>query len=526
MTFLVHQLITRCAQASPTAPALSYQNLSLDYATLQASVATWAAGLQALGLCENQRVAVYLPKQFSAVLAIFACMAAGGVAVPINPGLKAAQVRHILQDSGATFLISHRTRASLLADHFTVCPALKHLVLVDAEPEQAAATIWPIAVHSRQILDQAESMSLPTRIDADMAAILYTSGSTGLAKGVILSHANIVAGAQSVSGYLHNSADDRLLAVLPLSFDYGLSQLTCAFYVGASVVLLDYLVPNDIVRAVPRYGITGLAAVPSLWQKLAELNWPAVPQLRYLTNSGGALSLPTIQALQHALPSAALFLMYGLTEAFRSTFLPPDQLKLHPSSIGKAIPNATLMLLNAAGEECGVDEPGELVHRGALVAKGYWNNPQANAVRFKPLPGQPIGLSQPEFAVWSGDLMRRDADGFLYFLGRRDAQIKSAGYRVSPDEIESVVTGLPEVTLAVAQGVPHPQLGQAIVLWVQATCTVAVLQRYCRTHLANFMQPFDYIVLSEIPLNMNGKPDRAALLDEYLTQTAFTEPAV
>jgi acyl-CoA synthetase (AMP-forming)/AMP-acid ligase II len=288
---------------------------------------------------------------------------------------------------------------------------------------------------------------------------------------------------------------------------------------------LDYLVPNDIVRAVPHYKITGLAAVPSLWHKLAELNWPAVPQLRYLTNSGGTLPLSTIQSLQHALPNTALFLMYGLTEAFRSTYLPPEQLKIRPNSIGKAIPNAQLMLLNAEGEECGVDEPGELVHRGALVAKGYWNNPQATTARFKPLPEQPIGLSQPEIAVWSGDLMRRDADGFLYFLGRRDAQIKTAGYRVSPDEIESVVIDLPEVTLAVAQGVPHPQLGQAIVLWVQATCQVTVVQRYCRTHLANFMQPCDYIVLSEMPLTMNGKPDRTALLDEYL-QTTLTEPVV
>ena len=518
MVFLVHQLIAQAAVSTPLAPALWHRNQTQDYASLQASIVAWAGALQALGLVENQRVALYLPKQFSAVWGLFATMAAGGVAVPINPALKAAQVQHIVQDSGATILISHQTRVRLLAEHLRECPTLQHIVLVDAVPTPNWLSELPIPVQSLQALPEAAFCPPAARIDADMALILYTSGSTGLAKGVMLSHANLIAGAQSVVSYLHNTAADRLLAALPLSFDYGLSQLTCAFMVGASVVLLDYLVPQDVVQAVRHYGVTGLAAVPSLWQKLAPLDWPEVPQLRYLTNSGGALPVGTTQALQQKLPDTAIFLMYGLTEAFRSTYLPPEQLQQRPDSIGQAIPNAQILLVNAEGERCGVDEPGELVHRGALVAMGYWNNPQATAACFRPLPTWITGLSQPEIGVWSGDIMRQDAAGYLYFIGRRDAQIKTAGYRVSPDEVEAVVCGMPEVTLAVAQGVPDAALGQAIIVWVQAVCTVAAVQQHCRLHLPNFMQPKQCIVLAELPLNPNGKPDRAALLRLYQTQ--------
>ena len=522
MAHLVHHIIAQSAAKSPQAPALIYQDQTLDYATLNTQITGWAANLRALGLADNDRVALYLPKQFPAVFGIYASMAAGGVAVPINPGLKATQVQHIVRDSGATVLVTHRTRANLLVDHLADCPALQHLIIIDAQPADISAIIWPQKVHPGNILDHTiPATPWPNRKATDMAAILYTSGSTGLAKGVVLSHANLVIGAQSVVRYIRNTADDRLLAVLPLSFDYGLNQLSSAFSVGASVVLLDYLVPNDIIQAIPRYQITGLAAVPTLWQKLARLDWPAVPHLRYLTNSGGTLPIASIQALQQAVPNAALYLMYGLTEAFRSTYLPPDQLAQRPGSIGKAIPNAQLLLLNADGQECAPDEPGELVHAGALVAQGYWNNPKASLACFKPLP-QALAGTKPSMAVWSGDIMRRDAEGYLYYIGRRDTQIKTAGYRVSPDEIETLVSHLAEVTHAVAQGVPDTALGQAIVLWVQATCTLATIRRYCQTHLPNFMLPQEYVILPTIPLNQNGKPDRAAILRDYLASTAET----
>jgi acyl-CoA ligase (AMP-forming) (exosortase A-associated) len=357
-----------------------------------------------------------------------------------------------------------------------------------------------------------------------MAAILYTSGSTGNPKGVVLSHRNMVAGARSVASYLGNTPDDRILAVLPLSFDAGLSQLTTAFSVGASVVLMDYLLPRDVIRAVARYKVTGLGAVPPLWNQLVGLDWPidAVESLRYITNTGGAMPMPTTRALQKALPNTKIFLMYGLTEAFRSTYLPPDQVDIRPESMGKAIPNAEILVVNEQGEECKPDEPGELVHRGALVALGYWNDPEKTAERFKPSPTQPPEIPNPELAVWSGDRVKKDEEGYLYFISRQDDMIKTSGYRVSPTEVEEVVYGSGLVAGAAALGLAHATLGQAIALIAShhsntddAEQLREQLIAHCRKELPNFMVPLAVIVRDSLPHNQNGKIDRRALVDEY-----------
>jgi acyl-CoA ligase (AMP-forming) (exosortase A-associated) len=362
------------------------------------------------------------------------------------------------------------------------------------------------------------------RIDTDMAAILYTSGSTGNPKGVVLSHRNMVAGARSVASYLGNTPDDRILAVLPLSFDAGLSQLTTAFSVGASVVLMDYLLPRDVIRAAARYGVTGLAAVPPLWNQLVGLEWPSevASSMRYITNTGGAMPKPTTRALREALPNTKVFLMYGLTEAFRSTYLPPDEVDRRPDSIGKAIPNAEIMVINEAGEECAAREPGELVHRGALVAMGYWNDPAKTAERFKPCPGQPAELPITELAVWSGDQVMRDEEGFLYFINRKDEMIKTSGYRVSPTEVEEIVYGCSGVAGAVALGLPHPTLGQAILLLATSSHDEDTerplrdqLLAYCRRELPNYMVPLEVVIRDSLPHNQNGKIDRRALYGEY-----------
>jgi len=243
-----------------------------------------------------------------------------------------------------------------------------------------------------------------------------------------------------VASYLGNSATDRILAVLPLSFDAGLSQLTTAFSVGACVVLMDYLLPRDVVRAIARYEVTGLAGVPSLWNQLKALHWPeqAVQSLRYITNTGGAMPVSTTRTLQQILPNTLIFLMYGLTESFRSTYLPPDQLNIRPQSMGKAIPNVQILVINEDGEECAPNEPGELVHRGALVSLGYWNDPEKTAERFKPCPALPPEIPNTELAVWSGDQVMKDTEGYLYFIGRKDEMIKTSGYRVSPTEVEEI----------------------------------------------------------------------------------------
>jgi acyl-CoA ligase (AMP-forming) (exosortase A-associated) len=349
-----------------------------------------------------------------------------------------------------------------------------------------------------------------------MAAILYTSGSTGMPKGVVLSHRNLLAGAESVSQYLTNTAEDVILAALPLSFDAGFSQLTTGFTVGAHVVLMNYLLPRDVVRLCAKHGVTGLTCVPPLWIQLADCDWPAdaAAGLRYFANTGGRLPRATLAKLRALLPNAAPFLMYGLTEAFRSTYLDPAEVDRRPDSIGKAIPNAEIVVVREDGSLCDPGEEGELVHRGALVSLGYWNDPERTAERFRPAPGREGGLCTTELAVWSGDVVVRDEEGFLYFVSRRDEMIKTSGYRVSPTEIEEAVYDTGLARDAVAIGVPDPRLGQQIVLVVGGEVDSAALLDALRRQLPLYMVPKEITVRPELPRSPNGKFDRALLRQE------------
>ncbi len=518
MSELVHDFIFAAARRAPQAQALAYGAQRLDYAALAQAVSRAAQLLLGAGVMRAERVAVYLEKRIENVAACFGAACAGAAFVPVNPLLKADQVAYILADCNVRILVTSVARLRLLAPALSGCPDL-HTVLVVGTgelPQLAGITVlgW----------DQPPGAQLgPHRvIDTDMAAILYTSGSTGNPKGVVLSHRNMAAGALSVASYLELTAQDRVLAVLPLSFDYGLSQLTSAFHAGACVVLINHLFARDIVKAVADEAITGLAAVPPLWIQLAQLEWPAQCTLRYLTNSGGAMPLPTVAALRAALPGASLFLMYGLTEAFRSTYLPPSELDRRPDSMGRAIPNAEVLVVRADGSLCDVDEPGELVHRGALVALGYWNDPARTAERFRPAPGQDPALPLREIAVWSGDTVRRDAQGFLYFIGRSDDMIKVSGYRISPTEIEEALHAARLVAEVAAFGVPHPVLGHAIVLLAVARegepVTPNVLLKECQRRLPAYMVPAHIdIRLEAFPRNPNGKIDRKLLQQSYFT---------
>src|SRR5690348_15179358 len=405
---------------------------------------------------------------------MFGSARAGCVFVPINPLLKPAQIGHIMRDCSVRALVTSPERAAGLEQTLAECPELQHLVLVGgAEPSRPGARV---AIHRWEtLLEQTRNAAVHRTIDADVLSIFYTSGSTGKPKGVVLSHRNMVTGAHSVAQYLQNVPSDRLLAVLPFSFDYGFSQLSTAFSVGASVALMDYLLPRDVITQVAKEGITGLAGVPPLWGQLADLEWPeeARRTLRYITNSGGAMPQATLRKLRASLPRTRPFLMYGLTEAFRSTYLPPEELDRRPDSMGKAIPNAEILVVRPDGTPCEANEPGELVHRGSLVALGYWNDPVKTAERYKPVPGQDPALVLTELAVWSGDTERLDEEGFLYFIGARDEMIKTSDYRVSPTEIEEVVLATGLVGEVVALGVPHKTLGQAIVILATARAGTA-----------------------------------------------------
>ncbi|HJW54167.1 MAG TPA: acyl-CoA ligase (AMP-forming), exosortase A system-associated [Burkholderiaceae bacterium] len=519
MSGLIHEFVFDRARATPDAEALVDRDRRLSYGDLATHLDKMASALLSAGLARSERVGVFLDKRIETVVSLFGASAAGGVFVPINPLLKADQVAHILADCNVCILVTSAQRLHMLAPVLPCCADLHTIVVVDdveARPSVAAARI----VQWDDFLSDANTTTPHRCIDSDMAAILYTSGSTGRPKGVVLSHRNLVAGAKSVVQYLENNASDRILAVLPLSFDYGLSQLTTAFCCGATAVLMNYLLPRDVIKMIEEERITGLAAVPPLWIQLAQQRWPRHTALRYVTNSGGAMPRKVLESLRHILPEARVFLMYGLTEAFRSTFLPPSELERRPDSIGRAIPGAEILVVRPDGSPCAVDEPGELVHRGVHVSLGYWNSPDKTAERFRPLPGAHAGLPLREIAVWSGDTVRMDAEGFLYFIGRRDEMIKVSGYRVSPTEIEEVLHATGRVTEVTVFGVPHPNLGQAIVAVVVPVpgreVTSAMLTKECRACLPAYMVP-SHVEFSHhaLPRNANGKIDRPALQNKF-----------
>jgi len=519
MNDLIHEFIFSSARRTPAAEALVHGTRRLDYAALATLVQRAADGFLAAGLGRGERVAVYLEKTVENVASMFGASAAGGVFVPVNPLLKPEQVAYILADCNVRILVTSADRLRQMGGALAACPDLRK-VIVTGTPGALPALDGVEVVGWEAALDVSMPQKPHRAIDTDMAAILYTSGSTGKPKGVVLAHRNMVAGAESVASYLENTPEDRILSVLPLSFDYGLSQLTTAFSVGATAVLINYLLPRDILNAVQAERITGLAAVPPLWIQLAQLDWPADSTLRYLTNSGGAMQRPTLAALRSKLPNAKPFLMYGLTEAFRSTYLPPAEADRRPDSMGKAIPNAEVMVLRPDGTECEPGEPGELVHRGALVSLGYWNDPAKTAERFKPFVSRHHGLVLTEIAVWSGDTVRKDEEGFLYFISRNDEMIKTSGYRVSPSEVEEVIYAHPDVAEAAALGVAHPNLGQAIVVIALARegsgLTAEALLANCKPRLPAYMLPARIIMAeASLPRNPNGKIDRKLLSQQF-----------
>jgi len=515
---LLHHLVTAAAERAGERIALSAGTHSFSYAALHEAIEAAASGLKALGLTRGERVAIYLDKRPEFVAAAFGASAAGGVFVPINPILKADQVGYILRDCNVRVLITSPERVAALRHTLATCHDLRHVVFT-GDPTELPALEGASAHRWTTFLATARTPGHRV-IDADMAAILYTSGSTGRPKGVVLSHRNLVTGARSVAQYLDNHADDALLAALPLSFDAGFSQLTTAFSAGARVVLLNYLLPRDVLKAVERERVTGLTAVPPLWIQLAQLQWPEgiTEHLRYIANTGGRMPLDTLTRLRTQLPKTRPFLMYGLTEAFRATYLPPEEIDRRPDSIGKAIPNAEVRVLREDGSECAPNEPGELVQRGALVAMGYWNDAEKTAERFRPLPphAREGGLMLPEIAVFSGDTVRRDEDGFLYFIGRRDEMIKTSGYRVSPTEVEEILYATGLVGECAAFGVPHDTLGHSIVAIVTAaaggTLDTAALLAECRSRMPAYMVPARFDVRDgPLPRNPNGKIDRKTL---------------
>jgi acyl-CoA ligase (AMP-forming) (exosortase A-associated) len=517
MDFLIHHMLQATAGRLPEKEALVHGEERLSYREVARRVAGLAAGLREAGTKAMDRIGIYLEASVPQALAIFSVSRAGGVYVPINGLLFPEQVAHIARDCQMKGLITTREKFASVAGMLGEVPDLEFVVLVGkGEPVDSSLVAYDF--------EKFCALSLPSSwreqaIGKDLGAILYTSGSTGKPKGVMLSHEQVMAGSSIVSRYLEISEKDRILAVLPFSFDAGMNQLMTAWQQGSTLILLNFVFAREVVRVLDKERVTGLAGVPTFWSLLAQpsstLARHQLPELRYITNTGGAMPQPVLASLREVLPATRVFLMYGLTEAFRSTYLPPEELDRRPTSMGKAIPNTEILVVGEDGKACRPGEVGELVHRGPTVSMGYWGQPELTARVLRPHPFLPVEVGDVEKVCYSGDFVRMDEDGFLYFVGRRDTMIKSSGFRISPTEVEEVLFKSGQVKAAAVIGMPDEVLGQSIGAFVVArdghTLATEELRSFCAANMPRHMIPKSVEVLDEMPKTSSGKVDYPAL---------------
>ncbi len=489
-------------------PALVLGTESVGYGALAQRAMALAAWLEEAGVKRGDRVAIHLRKCVEEVVATLACARIGAVFVNVNYQWTVAQVAHVAEDCAPLALFTDARKASGVDTK-----SFRHVVVLGAEGSSGNRTAW------RDLPGSGTPRGRKPDPE-DLAGLLYTSGSTGRPKGVMVTHRNVVDGARIVSGYVRNGPEDRILGLVPMSFDYGMNQLTSMLYVGGTLVLQPVVLPAEIVKTIVAERVTGLALVPPSWVQLVryleEARTP-LPSLRYVTNTGGRIPRPVLEAFPRVFPGVAVFLMYGLTEAFRSTYLPPELFLSKMGAIGRAIPDVEVLVVHPERGLCGPGEEGELLHRGALISRGYWGDPARTAQRIGPC-AQLRGRIGDEPVVFSGDLVHADEDGVIWFHGRRDEMIKSSGYRLSPTEVEEPLYGHRDVADAVAFGVSDDELGEVVHVVVSArpgqSADVEDLLRYCRERMPHYMVPRRiHLWPGEMPRTATGKLDRRQVVE-------------
>jgi acyl-CoA ligase (AMP-forming) (exosortase A-associated) len=530
-TWLAHHLLEAAASRVPEKPFVVDGARTAGFAEALDRSRRIAGALTGIGVRPGDHVGILLDKSVEQVYAMFAAWIAGGVVVILNPILTKDQIFHIVRDCRIRSLVTSGPK--LETGRGKAGTGIKNRPEI---PELSAAGVRGAVVFQAEGPAGFESeipvpddfQGIPAfegevrRLTDDTSHIIYTSGSTGMPKGIVVSHRNAVDGARIVSGYTGLSADDRILGALPLNFDYGFNQLMNAALLGATWVSHNFFMPNDLLKALEKEAVSVFAGMPPIWLKLFNPKLCDLSRhydfssLRVLTNSGGKVPAPVVAKLRSLFPETRIFLMYGLTEAFRSTFLDPSEIGRRPDSIGKAIPQVDVSVVRPDGVECGPDEEGELVHRGALITKGYWNNPGKTAEVFRPNPLLGPENRHLETVVYSGDVVRRDGEGFLYYVGRRDAMIKTKGYRVSPTEVEELLASVDGVAECVAAAYERDDeiLLRAYVTLSRPDAAPAAILAHCRKHFPFYLVPDDLVVMPQFPLTANGKIDRTALVRE------------
>jgi acyl-CoA ligase (AMP-forming) (exosortase A-associated) len=521
--FTLHDLLDNSVERDPDGVAIVDGNIEYTYGDLDRQSNALCAALGEAGVKKGDRVGVYMEKSWEAIVAMLAASRAGAAYVNINPLFKPPQVAYIAQDCDVRVVIGDSAKLDELE-----AGTLSGTAFYKGDPprEEAAGSLANLA----EVLGSGDAPKETRQVsEVDLGTILYTSGSTGMPKGVATSQRNIVAGAQIVSTYLNNTKEDRILSALPLNFDAGMSQFTTALRVGATLVLQRSRLPGDLIRGLRRHRITGLTGVPPLWALLLRsaksIEEEPLEDLRYIANTGGRIPQANLDELRRLLEPAGtkIYLMYGLTEAFRSTYLPPEEVERGSTCIGKAIPDTEILVINKDGQECAPGEVGELVHRGPTVAMGYWGKEEATRRAYRTNPVAPPELLDVERVVYSGDLVRRDEEGFLYFIGREDAMIKTQGYRLSPEEVESLLVGSGTVREACAFGVEDPEVGHHVYAVVslkdgEDESSVETIREYVVKNGPPYMVPREIFVQHELPKTGSGKIDRKGLSDAFASR--------
>lgn len=517
MANILHEILNESAERNPDKYAVFHKDKRITYQELDYKSRKLANFLITLGLNKNDRVCFYLEKSIEKAISIFGISTAGGMFVPIIRRLKPKQALHIIKDASAIVLITTASRASSVIKKLPRESSLTFIITIDKFHQKNS--IQNISIYNWDDIMECD-LPIPVSVnlsESDPAAILYTSGSSGMPKGVVLSHLNLISGTDKVSQYLEIRETDRILSILTFGFDYGLNQLTTSISNCAQIVLIDYLFPFDILKAVEKYKITGLAAVSTTWIELLQTSWDnyCLKSLRYITNSGGKIPVKYVTEFRKRLPHVKVYLMYGLTEAFRSTYLDPSLIDEHPDSIGRAVPGEEILVLDENDQLVSAGEIGELVHRGALVSQGYWNDNDLTSIRFRRNPLQRKEITIPEMVVYSGDYVRIDEKGLLYFIGRNDEMIKSAGNRISPTEVENIIHTSGLISEVAAFGVPHEIYGQAVAVALSPAPNIHLSEHrfvsFCRKAMPSYMVPSYIEIWDVLPINSNGKLDRSAI---------------
>lgn len=515
----IPRFLLQTSERLPDKVAIVSRERSITFGELLRESLTTAEALREIGIAAGDRVGICMEKTIDQVVAILGVLFANGVVVPILPRLKGPNIRHIIDNSGMVAMITDTERLGEVTEFAGVTRLITGHGPVTND--------WPNLPYMRRFMQAANHFD---RIGNDNAAIIYSSGSTGRPKGILIAHRNLAEGADIVAEYLGTNESDRIGCMLSFNFDYGMNQVWQTIRLGCTLILHELALPNDLFAMMARERVTALPVMPVFITKMFDRRLKVDPSrfdfssLRYVCSTGGRLSADMIADLKSAFPGVRIFSMFGLTEAFRGTYLPPDKLDAFPTSVGRAIPDCEILVLDERGEECPPNVVGELVQRGATVTKGYWNDPENTAKSFRTHPRYP-----GETLVYSGDKVYKDENGFIYFVGRADDMIKTKGFRVSPTEVETEVLRHPEVVEAVAFAVPNISVGEDVgCAYTSADgkpISEAVLRQFLKTQLPSHMVPAILVHFDSFPILGNaGKHDRKQIKAQAYAKLGIPQP--